>query len=59
MAAAGGYGNPLERDLEAVVEDVKQGKVSIEHARKEYGVVFRTGGSEVDVQATYAARRQT
>jgi N-methylhydantoinase B len=56
MAAAGGYGDPLERDLESVVEDVKQGKISIEHARNEYGVVFRADGCEVDVQATQAAR---
>jgi N-methylhydantoinase B/oxoprolinase/acetone carboxylase alpha subunit len=49
----------MERDLDAVVEDVKQGKISIEHARKEYGVVFRSGGSEVDVQATQTARRET
>jgi N-methylhydantoinase B len=59
MAASGGYGDPMERDLDAVVEDVKQGKISIEHARKEYGVVLCSGGSEVDVQATQTARRET
>jgi len=34
----GGYGNPLERDVEAVRRDVRQGKVSAERARDVYGV---------------------
>ena len=36
----GGYGDPLERDPEAVRRDVIQGYVSIEHARLDYGVVL-------------------
>lgn len=34
----GGYGDPLERDPELVVGDVRSGKVSIERARTVYGV---------------------
>ena len=40
MAASGGYGDPLERDVDAVAEDVRQGKITPEHAAREYGVVF-------------------
>lgn len=36
----GGYGNPFERDPERVLADVREGKVSVERARKEYGVVI-------------------
>ncbi len=33
----GGYGPPLERDPELVARDVREGKVSLERARVEYG----------------------
>jgi N-methylhydantoinase B len=36
----GGYGNPLERLIESVVSDVRNGLVSIEGAREDYGVVI-------------------
>ncbi len=36
----GGFGNPLERDPERVLDDVIEGLVSIEAARELYGVVF-------------------
>jgi hypothetical protein len=36
----GGYGNPLERPVEKVVWDVRNGLVSIEGAREDYGVVI-------------------
>jgi N-methylhydantoinase B len=35
---AGGYGDPKERDREAVRRDVRDGKVSAESARRDYGV---------------------
>ncbi|MFQ5540078.1 MAG: hydantoinase B/oxoprolinase family protein [Candidatus Binatia bacterium] len=37
----GGMGNPLKRDPEKVLEDVRQGYVSIECAEREYGVAIR------------------
>ncbi len=37
-AGGGGYGDPAERDREAVRRDVQDGKVSPEAARREYGV---------------------
>ncbi len=53
----GGYGDPLERDPEAVRRDVIQGYVSIEHARLDYGVVLAPHTLEIDARATEEARR--
>ncbi len=50
-----GYGDPLERDLEAVARDVRQGLVSPEAARRLYRVVLDETGA-VDLQATREAR---
>jgi len=46
----GGWGNPLERDPEAVTTDVRKGLVSVEGALR-YGVVLDKSG-KVDVGAT-------
>ena len=54
-AGGGGYGDPLERDPEAVRTDVLAGFVSAERAREGYGVVLAPAG-EVDREATEAAR---
>ncbi|HMH54261.1 MAG TPA: hydantoinase B/oxoprolinase family protein [Candidatus Acidoferrum sp.] len=56
----GGHGSPLERPIEIVAEDVKQGYVSIEAATELYGVVVDPTTLNVDVVATErlrAARR--
>ena len=37
----GGYGDPLEREAERVLEDVRDGYVSIAGARSQYGLVVR------------------
>ena len=53
----GGYGNPYERPIAKVVDDVKNRLVSIEGAREDYGVVIRDVVSlEVDIAATQALR---
>jgi N-methylhydantoinase B len=39
-SGGGGYGDPLERDPGAVLEDIKDEYVSIERAKKDYGVVI-------------------
>ena len=44
-AGGGGYGNPLERELEAVVSDVINGYVSADAARDTYGVELAADGS--------------
>jgi N-methylhydantoinase B len=38
----GGYGNPLTRPAEKVVEDVRDAYVSVQSARSDYGVVVRS-----------------
>jgi len=54
----GGFGNPLERDVEAVKEDVQNEFVSRKSAYEDYGVVFREDSLEVDIKKT-ADRRRT
>lgn len=54
----GGYGTPLERDPERVLEDVAQGKVTPERARDTYGVVLDASGKAVDLQATRTQRNR-
>ena len=40
----GGYGDPFKRPLQAVFKDVSLGRVSIEQARKLYGVIVEVTG---------------
>jgi N-methylhydantoinase B len=47
----GGWGDPLDRPVEDVVRDVRWGKVSVEGARVDYGVVLSRSGDEVVVDA--------
>lgn len=54
----GGYGTPLERDPERVLEDVAQGKVTPERARDIYGVVLDASGNAVDLHATRTQRNR-
>lgn len=56
LNGAGGYGNPLERDPERVRRDVIGGYVTIEGARRDYGVVIDPNGPAVDAAATAAER---
>jgi N-methylhydantoinase B len=60
-AGGGGFGDPLERDPRAVREDVADDYVSIERARKDYGVVLKVIDIdlveyEIDEDATKAER---
>jgi N-methylhydantoinase B len=50
----GGYGDPLERDAERVLDDVRDGKVTSAAAARSYGVVV--GEGDVDFDATDALR---
>ena len=43
MAGGGGWGDPLERELEAVAHDVRNEKVTEGQALERYGVVLRDG----------------
>ncbi|WP_247730755.1 hydantoinase B/oxoprolinase family protein [Halovivax limisalsi] len=53
----GGYGDPLDRDPEAVREDVIDGYVSPAAAREAYGVVVSADG-ELDREATEELRSE-
>jgi N-methylhydantoinase B len=53
---AGGYGPPWERDPWAVLRDVAEDYVSLQGARRDYGVVVDPVTMTVDETATRAAR---
>lgn len=54
-AGSGGWGDPLERDVETVRTDVMRGLVSKEKAYHSYGVVL-TENNEVDLEKTEELR---
>ena len=63
-AGGGGHGDPLLRDPQAVREDVADGYVTVEGARRDYGVVVREVDAElaeweVDEEATRRERAET
>jgi N-methylhydantoinase B len=53
-AGGGGYGNPFERDPALVLADVRDGLVSLEHGRQEYGVAIV--GDQIDEAETKRLR---
>lgn len=54
----GGWGDPLERDPEKVRDDVLDEMVTIEGARRDYGVVIEPASKTVDVEGTAELRRR-
>jgi N-methylhydantoinase B len=54
----GGWGPPLERDLPAVLADVKNEIVSVGNAWEQYGVAIDESTLEVDEAKTIKRRRQ-
>ena len=60
-SGAAGYGDPLERDPEAVRNDVALGYFDLDHAGKIFGVCFKTVANDellVDEAATAASRNR-
>jgi len=62
-SGGGGFGNPLDRDLQLVLEDVMDEWLSVEAARKYYGVVIKVVDREaldyrIDQAATKKLRAQ-
>jgi N-methylhydantoinase B len=57
-AGGGGNGNPLERELEMVESDMIEGYVSIEAAKKDYGVVIDPKTFKMDIEETKKLRGQ-
>lgn len=56
MSSGGGYGDPLDRDPEAVLPDVISGIISEEMARGIYGVAIKNPEMTVDLSATEELR---
>ena len=53
--SGGGYGDPRERPIQQVLDDVLDGYISADIARRDYGVVVRADGT-LDETATAHAR---
>jgi N-methylhydantoinase B len=58
-SGGGGYGDPLDRDPALVLDDVRRGLVSVECARKLYGVIIDGAIFEVDDRKTAEMREST
>jgi N-methylhydantoinase B len=50
----GGWGDPLERSPETVLDDIREERISVAAAEADYGVVL--AGARVDVEATTGLR---
>jgi N-methylhydantoinase B len=60
LAGAGGWGDPFTRDPARVLHDVREEKLTVAYARREYGVVIDETSLTIDEAATAqlrAARR--
>ena len=57
-AAGGGYGSPLARDVDLVCRDVWNEKVSIDFARRAYGVILDPETLAADRDATERLRKE-
>ncbi|MCB1744128.1 MAG: hydantoinase B/oxoprolinase family protein [Gammaproteobacteria bacterium] len=56
LAGGGGWGDPLDRDPQAVLRDVRNEYVSVASARDDYGVVLDVSARAVDDHATEQQR---
>jgi N-methylhydantoinase B len=55
-AGGGGYGDPMDREVELVQHDVREGYVSIGAARDLFGVVLEKDTFRIDTEATELER---
>jgi len=58
LAGAGGWGDPFQRDPDHIAFDVAEGKISVAHARREYGVAIEPVTAAVIGDETRRLRRQ-
>jgi N-methylhydantoinase B len=58
QAGAGGYGDPLDRDVVLIERDLRNEKISVEFAQKHHGAAFNNQG-KLDVTLTQALRKTT
>ena len=57
LSGGGGYGDPLERSLDAIARDLRDGPLSVGKARDAYAVICDETGA-LDIGATEAERRE-
>ncbi len=58
LPGGGGYGDPLERDVSAVLADVLDEKLSLEYVKREYGVLIDAKTMSPDLAATSRLREK-
>lgn len=58
VGGGGGWGDPLKRAPGAVEQDVQEGFVSLDSARRDYGVVIDENSLTLDEAATTALRQE-
>ena len=58
MAGGGGWGDPLERDPKAVEADIRDEKVTIDHALAQFGAVIDPATLRADLSATATERQK-
>jgi N-methylhydantoinase B len=58
LPGAGGWGDPLSRPFAAVQQDLLEGKISIEGAARDYGVVASGTPVQIDEPASLALRHR-
>lgn len=57
LSGGGGYGEPLERDLDRVATDLREGYITVDGARRSYGVIVNATGV-IDEAATARLRSE-
>lgn len=57
-AGGGGWGDPFDRDPNAVRDDVLDGLVTVESARNDYGVILDPFSANVDTEGTNDLRQR-
>jgi len=58
LVCSAGYGNPLQRDPEAVMSDLLDDFITADNAFEQYGVVLRKDGRSIDYEKTQARRNE-
>lgn len=58
LPGGGGFSNPTLRDPQRVLEDVRQGYVSLSGAKTDYGVIINPDSMTIDIDATQATRKE-
>jgi N-methylhydantoinase B/oxoprolinase/acetone carboxylase alpha subunit len=56
LVCSAGYGDPMQRDELAVLDDVLDDFISSDDAREQYGVVLNKDGRSIDIKQTQGLR---